>query len=66
VIDDPVVLYRVDAIDRRTMRAQGVAVLARTDIEAFEAIRKDFPRHVYDIVDRETGELVDLDGPRWS
>jgi hypothetical protein len=55
-------IYRVDVVDRRTMESRGVAVLARSDIEAFEAIREDYPHSQFVIVDRATGEEVDLDG----
>jgi hypothetical protein len=56
------VVYRVDVVDRRTMKSRCVAVLARSDIEAFDAIREQYPRRRFVIVDRATGEEVDLDG----
>jgi hypothetical protein len=59
---ETVALYRVDVVDRRTMESRGVAVLARSDLEAFEAIREEYPRREFVIVDRATGEEVDLDG----
>jgi hypothetical protein len=55
------VLYRVDVVERRTMESRGVAVLARSDIEAYDAIRDEYPRCEFVIVDRATGEEVDLD-----
>lgn len=58
---DEVVLYRVDVVDRRTMVSQGVAIFATCDIEAYEAVRKEYPASRYTVVDRETGEEVDLD-----
>jgi hypothetical protein len=55
-------LYRVDVVERRTMKSHGVAVLARSDIEAYDAIRDEYPHREFVIVDRATGEEVDLDG----
>jgi hypothetical protein len=54
-------LYRVDVVERRTMESHGVAVLAQSDIEAYDAIREQYPRRQFVIVDRATGEEVDLD-----
>jgi hypothetical protein len=54
-------LYRVDVVDQQTMESTGVAVLATSDIEAFEAIRDEYPRGRFTVVDRATGKEVNLD-----
>jgi hypothetical protein len=60
---DTMTVRRVKAINRQTGREHGIALLGDFDgdIEAFEEIRRHYPKRLYKIVDRETGEEIELD-----